>query len=264
MASLAAGLADLNLSAVAAPEDDVAQGALAIVMAFLRGALLGSAPPGLLRSAADVETSFFHFAHSTTTWYPLSDSIPQRLRDALRCAEGRAACTRAAARLACLSKATRAAVSHRDGCRAAAAARRATREQARRLHHVVTSLAGNVKPAQALLDDNAVADALTRLCADGVTPKLEEKYCEPVSVARMSAAILWITFANRVFAKIESLQQGDLESLAKYMAYMGPGDEGFEALQAEAALYNAEGPQTDLSEVGVLIVNAAPPPPAAA
>lgn len=96
----------------------------------------------------------------------------------------------------------------------------------------------------------SVMDALCALCAEGVTPDLKVETWPRADDARVSAAC-WPT-------EIESQQQADLESLAKALAYLEPGDDGYEAIMAEAALYEASGPQTDLSEVGELIIAAVP------
>jgi hypothetical protein len=111
--------------AATATVDDVPAAALAVVLAHLQG---GSPSKALLRgAAADMERSR----------YPQHADVPRRLRNAVRCAMGRAAYARVAAQLACVNKESRDAVSRRRGHAAAAKKRLIAREQAYRMQYIV-------------------------------------------------------------------------------------------------------------------------------
>lgn len=248
MAQSAAAKEANPAAALAATVEDVPAKALAVVLAHLQG---GSVSKALLRgAAADLERSRF---------YPLKADVPPRLRDAVRGAMGRAAYARAAAKLSCVNKEACDALSRRHGGRAAAAtARLIARQQAGHMQYIVRIL-DDTK----LLDDKAVVDALCALCAEGVTPDLSVETWPRAGEARVAAAESFAKLASRVLAKIEHDRQCDLESLAKCYANLEPGDENYEKMMAEVELYETMGPQTDLSKVGQLIIDAAPKPAAA-
>jgi hypothetical protein len=188
----------------AAAAGDLQTQAMAECVQCLQGLQPASPLTALLREAADEEAA--------KTGLPQLDAlvdVAPRLRDALRCAMARAACTRAAAlvayardmRLAAEALTAAAALCPDNdvtldaaGEAAAAAARRAAVAQAHQMYRLVHLL---TQPRfSRILRENQFTDALVRLCGAAVT-SAPPMPAVPFGAAPVAAADAWGLFVDR-------------------------------------------------------------------